>query len=328
MKLGDYEFEWVPDEMVIPRPEKTVAVQENLGNVGFFSWGPQLIGKEVKMKWKFTSVAQYEAFRALYLAGGVHVLDLTPETMVYDDGEAIVGNPEDLVYPHPLYPGVAGGPTYRRFYVGLIFEAEGAGDAQWPDINDPDHQYVFQDYQAFEEPQGAPSINEGVPKALSLVDPGNAYIEFDQDMAKGLPNWRPGSIIMDSQGNTWTVVLPWQDELRPYWIYPDPLLTTTKVYYRAAEVTPPAFYPEVSGSGPHFVEVRANPLSSRVYNSTFSDNGYSAVTECGEDAIGTWFKVRPLAGYSQVRLCAGEQPALWASGVGFSPGIDIMPWGP
>jgi hypothetical protein len=77
MMLGAYEFEWNPDEMDIPRPEKTASVQENKDGAGYFSWGPQLIGKEVKMKWRFTSVAQYEAFRAMFLTGGVHVLDMS-----------------------------------------------------------------------------------------------------------------------------------------------------------------------------------------------------------------------------------------------------------
>lgn len=320
MKLGAYEFEWVPDEMDIPRLEKTTAMQENLGNVGYFAWGPQLIGKEVKMKWRFTSVAQYDAFKAMYLAGGVHVLDLNPERIFIAAGEGAAYQwPDPNPYPAPGYEGEVGGPTYRRFYISPV------RNAPWVDIGVLP--YVVQ----YDQPppwDNWPVPGGGNAMVLNVSDPLNAYIEMDQGGYGnvGLPGWQTGAIIMDDYYNASAIVLPWDADVRQYYLYPDPPLTTTKIYYDMANALEYQlkWYPEVAGAGSFPYEVDAvNP--TQIMNDYFSDNGYSILTECGEDAHGSWIKIRPDSGYSQVRVCGGEYMSSYRGGW---RSFVVVPWGP
>lgn len=67
MILGDYTFEWVPDEMSIPETKKTVSVVPTYGGSAIFQWAPIIQGSQVTMKWNFTSIAQYNALRLEYL---------------------------------------------------------------------------------------------------------------------------------------------------------------------------------------------------------------------------------------------------------------------
>jgi hypothetical protein len=318
MKLGSYEFEWVPDEMDIPRPEKTTAVQPNFGNVGFFSWGPQLIGKEVKMKWRFTSIAQYEALKAMFLAGGTHVLDLTPETMfVSEGGDAAYQWPDPNPYPAPGYEGTPGGPTYRRFYISPVRNAPWANIITYP--------YVLQ-YEMTPIGGDWPLVDHGKAKLLNVSDPLNSYIEMDQYGSDGLPTWQTGAILIDDLWNATAIVLPWDADVRQYYIYPDPPLTTTKIYYDkpSALIHQEKWYPEVAGAGSFPYEVDA-VTPTRIANLYSSDNGYSILTECGEDEHGTWIMVRPAPGFSQVRVCGAEYMNSYH---GSWKDFVVVPWGP
>lgn len=302
MKLGSYEFEWVPDEMGIPRPEKTTAVAPNLGNVGFFSWGPQLIGKEVKLKWKFTSVAQYEAFRAMYLAGGTHVLDLSSETIYIPPPPS--GEPVPIAfqgYPDPSYPGAIPGPPYKRFYVGhshsgpfhvnvyAYWNWSWIGDTGWPNYN-------------------------GTVRVINSADPLNSYIElsFDPYSTSHLPDWRVGDTIFDNGGYNWATVVPWNSDLRAYYIYPASPSATDKIYYSNVINS---FYPYAANTLQVGNEIW---LDSDSYPTT----GRCIITELGSDDFGTWFRCEAKVGYRLILWTAGN------IGHASSRSFNVKPWGP
>jgi len=298
VKIGSYDFEWVPDEMGIPRPEKTVAVQQNLGNVGFFSWGPQLIGKEVVMKWKFVSVAQYEAFRSLFLAGGVHVLDLTPETIWIDPPE---GQATHMPYPDPEHSGVYPGPPYRRFYIGSIHRLDlGA----WPL-----DEYIYWNYSPVNSPEN-PDYN-GFGKVINTSDPFASYIEAAPDGADPFPDWRIGDTIYDDLGSKWTVIVPWDPTARELYFYPRSPSVDDKIYYSDCM----SGWPSV----PDVLEV------GDIVYTDYGETGYCIITELGSDAVGTWFKCR-----AAVEEWAPSTLIVWTAGeIGSTESgkmFNVVPW--
>lgn len=68
MKLGDYTFEWVPDECDLPLAERRTAVRKTYTSAVFFSWGVVLAGSRVTMRWEWMPAEQFLALRALYKA--------------------------------------------------------------------------------------------------------------------------------------------------------------------------------------------------------------------------------------------------------------------
>jgi len=306
MKLGAYEFEWVPDEMDIPRPEKTVAVQQNLGNVGYFSWGPQLIGKEVKLKWKFCSIAQYAELKAMFLAGGVHVLDLSSEE-IYIPPPDTPGNPpiNFSPYPDPLHAGVLPGPPYRRFYVGHYHTGQFV-------VNN----YAYWNWSVVNAEWDWPDYN-GTVKVVEQSDPFNAYIEVGPE-SNNFADWHVGDTIFDNLGSKWATVVPYDAALREYYIYPAVPAVSDKIYYR-----------DVVTGFPNY-----NPTVLNVDNVIQLDSdgtGYCIITELGSDAIGTWFKCRPATEIwgpsTAIKWTAGNVVNV-DGGPGTAAMFNIAPWGP
>lgn len=303
MKLGTYEFEWVPDEMDIPRPEKTVAVQQNFGNVGYFSWGPQLIGKEVKMKWKFVSIAQYAEFKAMFLAGGVHVLDLSSEEIYIPPPDGGGGAVDYSSYPDPLHPGVYPGPPYKRYYIGPTHIGSFVLD-----------NYVYWNWNVVNA-AWMPNYN-GYAKVINVADPDNAYLEFAPDGADPFPDFRVGDTIFDNLGFIWATVVPWDAELRPYYLYPNPPSETDKIYYSDVVNGFPGYTPGVLNVGD-------------IVYLDYGETGYCIITEMGADAVGTWFRCR-----AAVEAWAESTLITWTAGnvgnvdVGTAAMFNVMPWGP
>lgn len=317
MKIGDYEFEWVPDEMVIPRPEKTVAVVQNLGNVGVFSWGPQLIGKEVVMKWKFVSKAQYAALLAMFLAGGVFVLDLSSSTIFVPPPEG--GTPVFQPYPDPDHPGVLPGsaPPYKRFYFGPVHGAPFTLE-YWVYWN----WSVLEDNFADGEPD--PDYMEGYIKVLNVADPANAYMEIapispgppNQYHYDQFPNFRVGDCIATSYSRA--TVVPWDPDLRARYLYPNPPSESDKIYYKDVTAWPPPLYQPVASS----ISV------GDVLYVDYSENGYVMITEMGSDDPGPWFRCRPATDWwapsELITWCAGD--LVWVDSGDFRQ-LNIIPWG-
>ena len=303
MKLGAYEFEWVPDEMDIPRPEKTVSVQENLGNVGYFSWGPQLIGKEVKMKWKFASVAQYEAFRALYLAGGVHVLDLSSSTVYF--APPSVGGLENFMfqpYPDPSYPGVLPGPPYKRYHFGYVH-----GGASFVLDN-----YMFQGWDPIHHESGY--IYNGYAKLIDFSNPLASFVDMGPESYYGLhfPDWEIGDTVYDNDYVIWATVVPWDPDLRAYHLYPAVPSATDKIYYSDV----------INDSFPYADNVLNVGDVVRLPDDTYPTAGRVSITELGTDDIGTWFRCEAVPGYRLIQWTAGN--VTFITGKQF----NIAPWGP
>ena len=90
MMLGAYTFEWLPDKMTIPRPGKTVAIAKNLGGAAYLSWPPTVNGERVKMEWEWMPISQYNALRAIYLAGTIVAWDLPSGDSMVPTGTAEV----------------------------------------------------------------------------------------------------------------------------------------------------------------------------------------------------------------------------------------------
>ena len=104
MKLGTYTFVWTPDNWDPPIPRKRQASVATMEGVGYFSWGTEIIGKEIDLEWIFVSLTQYDALEALYIADEsvlwdldvagaqnymVELVDLAgelPEVVGYDQG--------------------------------------------------------------------------------------------------------------------------------------------------------------------------------------------------------------------------------------------------
>lgn len=65
MMLGTYTFDWWPDQFTIPQADRLHASVKTYSSVAFFSWGPEIVGKEIEMEWEWMSAAQYAELRAL-----------------------------------------------------------------------------------------------------------------------------------------------------------------------------------------------------------------------------------------------------------------------
>lgn len=66
MILGDYTFEWLPDNMTIPEAKKTVAIVPIYSGSAIFQWEPIIQGEKISLTWKFCSIEQYNALRLEY----------------------------------------------------------------------------------------------------------------------------------------------------------------------------------------------------------------------------------------------------------------------
>jgi hypothetical protein len=76
MTLGGYTFVSNPsDTDTVIRQVKRCASVITYSNVGFFDWGPSIVGKEVELIWNSMPATMYDSLEALYLAAGPHVWD-------------------------------------------------------------------------------------------------------------------------------------------------------------------------------------------------------------------------------------------------------------
>jgi len=249
-------------------------------------------------------------------------------------------------YPDPSYPGVIS-VTPRRFWIGPVH------NGPWDGV--PPNEWVYMNYQQpWQIGNLSPffpwDIYDGDFSSINISDPANSYIELTKNAFEtDFPTFVSGSEIYQNLGNTWTTVLPWDATERAFWLYPNPILTTTKIYYNNQYIyhgVPPfsrsgdhaafSWNVEVAGSGS--VPFTVNPSDPDiVWHFYFSDNMESVVTECGEDENGTWIKVRaciegdggwPGHIYDQINVCAGNglivAPRSTASTYGW---VEIIPWG-
>lgn len=76
MKLGAYTFAWDPDRWTPPVPEKRQGIVLTLDGAGYFSWGANIVGKEIEMEWRFMSLAQFDSIVALLTADETVLWDL------------------------------------------------------------------------------------------------------------------------------------------------------------------------------------------------------------------------------------------------------------
>lgn len=295
MKLGAYEFEWVPDELDIPRPEKTTAVQRNHGGVGFFSWGPLFIGKKIVLKWNFVSRAQYDALKAMHLAGGTHILDLSSETIYIAPPAGSF-----VQYPDPSYPGVLPGPPWKRFYIGPVYNGPWWANAPT--------------YFNFSAAAGSPAIIWSRERAISVADPANSYIDVGpKEPGNSFPDYRVGDTIWDNSGGGGAVIIPWEPSIRPYYLY-TPVDAADKIYYDQVK----RYY---TGT-PDVLKV-----GDDCYVYTDGGLGYDRITELGEDSIGKWFKRVPYSGsWELVPWAAGEFAECNDVVDAHQKSFVVMPW--
>lgn len=66
--LGSVTFTQNPGSMTIIRPDRICSYIPTYASVGFFSWGPSIIGKEVLLKWSVMPSGQYEDIHTLWEA--------------------------------------------------------------------------------------------------------------------------------------------------------------------------------------------------------------------------------------------------------------------
>lgn len=252
-------------------------------------------------------------------------------------------------YPDPNYP--------TRFWCGPLYW----GPWAWPEYDGDlsgDHAWVYCNYQI--DLSGDPATGgywdswpvpyAGIPSSFDFSDLENSYIEVGPDPPDTTPGFFTGSHIWDNMGYTWTVVLPWDHDERLRYLYPDPPLQSTKIYYSKEDFLwqdPNArWYPEVAGAGSvPFTVSSSDP--DVVWNDGWFSKGantygsdyvaYSRVTEVGEDSYGTWFKIRPVLGtdtysdghdWPQVRVCGSQFLDIGrAHGGGWDRWVVVIPWG-
>ena len=236
----------------------------------------------------------------MYLLGGTHVLDLTPETIYMPPpaGEAV-----HIPYTDPAHPGALPGPPWRRYYIGSVHLGP------WPVDSNLNYSW---------NPLGYPTLEgllDAVSRVVSVADPTNAYIEIGQREDWGYPDFRIGDSIYDDNANTWTIVVPHDATAREAYLYPRPPSASDKIYYADSQsINSP--YPPL-------------PLlvGDLVYTD-YAENGYCIITELGSDAVGTWFKCR-----AATELWGPSELIVWTAGeVGTtdtgSPkrNFNVMPW--
>ena len=66
--LGSYTFEDNPEKLTIPESKKMVSEVKTYAGSAIFQWPALIQGQAVAMFWTVMSIAQYTAFRALYLS--------------------------------------------------------------------------------------------------------------------------------------------------------------------------------------------------------------------------------------------------------------------
>jgi hypothetical protein len=66
--LGGYTFAWKPDDFTPPDPELYKSVVRTWDTAVYFSWGPEILGKPIELKWIWMSEAQWDELDALYQA--------------------------------------------------------------------------------------------------------------------------------------------------------------------------------------------------------------------------------------------------------------------
>jgi hypothetical protein len=74
--LGEYTFAWKPDDFTPPDPELYKSVVRTWDTAVYFSWGPEILGKPIELKWIWMSEAQWDELDALYQAKAPVIWDL------------------------------------------------------------------------------------------------------------------------------------------------------------------------------------------------------------------------------------------------------------
>lgn len=75
MILGGYTFPWKPDEFGIPHPDLYKSLVRTWKTAVYFSWGEEILGKQIPLSWVFMPAAQFDAIDAMYQAGAQVVWD-------------------------------------------------------------------------------------------------------------------------------------------------------------------------------------------------------------------------------------------------------------
>ena len=66
--LGSVTFDYLPDDFTMPRPQKSVSVQDTYSGVVVFSWGVLSAGQRISLKWDLMSSALFDLIDAIYAA--------------------------------------------------------------------------------------------------------------------------------------------------------------------------------------------------------------------------------------------------------------------
>lgn len=70
MRLGDYTFEYDPDDMTPPKRVKAAASQRTYSSAVFFEWPAFLAGLTLELFWDSMPSAQFDNLNAKFQAGG------------------------------------------------------------------------------------------------------------------------------------------------------------------------------------------------------------------------------------------------------------------
>ena len=77
MILGGYTFDWdAKRNFDVISPKKLNSHLPTYGSVAYFSWGTQLIGQEIKLKWDEMPSSQFTAIDEIYQSDLETTLDL------------------------------------------------------------------------------------------------------------------------------------------------------------------------------------------------------------------------------------------------------------
>ena len=68
MTLGEYTFAWEPDRWTIPKKEKYSGRTLTYRSAAFFSFGVEIVGKEIPLEWNWMFKAQFDSLYALYIS--------------------------------------------------------------------------------------------------------------------------------------------------------------------------------------------------------------------------------------------------------------------
>ena len=192
-------------------------------------------------------------------------------------------------YPNPNNP--------NKFYIGPVTFGPWPGpgypilieDVPYPIVDENSHWSGIY-----------PVNNYGTLDSINTDDPAASYIIVSGYNGGAIPDFKIGTTVIDDEiAAAYATIVPWEDDVRQYYLYANPIPPTTKVYYSNI-----AYSPLDDGVWAGTILNVNDKIWSGLYGDSL-DTYRSIITELGSDSNGKWFKCQAVEGYSQMILTAG-----------------------